>query len=411
LDSLFIKLIDIVKSQKEIIQKVIKSNRNRIEQATVFLDKIKNGKVNEIITPYDLLFLNHMFELSKYDSARQLKILEYIFKCNLLLQTKNEEKTEETLDEKENSKEEIVEENIQTTLDPFLTPEEEKNIENILESLNDKFAYVDRLRNINDPLITLAENYKQSYNNIENRRDLLNQLSNDLSELVIIISIQELIEELKIWEDEYYKGENPVASLQEKEEILTKLRNFNRDYQILRQNIRKQYIEEKGVEEIVEELQPSAKKLIYLTTGHKGTGNICFEMGLKEIPEEYYVDLSEMLKELKDGVVYNNKEKDRSLSPEIKGYRERKKFKVRIVYKLLSNNTILVTFAMFKKENHSFNKIDVINDKLTSMDREINYIIKAVDSGGQEAEELYAISEEIHKNVITKLSDQGRGSR
>ena len=92
------------------------------------------------------------------------------------------------------------------------------------------------------------------------------------------------------------------------------------------------------------------KNIIYLTTGHKGEGNICFESYLKHIPMEYHDTLLEMLVSLEEGIEYNNSIKNKHLTNYLSDYWERKEFKLRILYKKLYNDDILIILCDQKKD-------------------------------------------------------------
>ena len=74
---------------------------------------------------------------------------------------------------------------------------------------------------------------------------------------------------------------------------------------------------------------------------------IYLEEDLKDIPEEYYIDIIECLESLKNGFTENNEIKGKSLknNARLKGLHEIKKFKIRIGYLNLDSNLTFIIFC------------------------------------------------------------------
>ena len=115
-------------------------------------------------------------------------------------------------------------------------------------------------------------------------------------------------------------------------------------------------------EAIIEEFakQPIKNIVFATTTG----GNISLEKDLKVIPEEYYQDIIDMLKRIEQGVTENNEVQAHSFNSshrKLCGCHEVKTFKVRIVYKILSSDTVYVFLAKLKKsDNDSRDRTEIV---------------------------------------------------
>lgn len=138
-----------------------------------------------------------------------------------------------------------------------------------------------------------------------------------------------------------------------------------------------------------ESLVPQKKNIIFAETNN---GKNYIEKDLKQIPEEYYSDVLDSIEKLEDGYEENNPEKAKSLqnNKKLSKIHEIKPFKVRIFYKKLDKDTILVFQVKMKKSN---------NDQL---DREA--VIKRNKKIKVQFEELKDLlkDENIKKSIIEK---------
>lgn len=126
------------------------------------------------------------------------------------------------------------------------------------------------------------------------------------------------------------------------------------------------------IDDITDNLDSNVN-IIYLTKGHNGEGDILFSDYLKNVPFEYYGKLMKMLKKLCNKSNNNNLANNKVLVGPLKGLWEIKAFKLRIYYKKLSDNDILVLFCDTKKANETLAKNRYV-DMLKNWDSEIKYI-------------------------------------
>lgn len=98
--------------------------------------------------------------------------------------------------------------------------------------------------------------------------------------------------------------------------------------------------------------EPEKKALIFATTN---LGNVYFERDLKEIPEEYYSDVSECLKLIENNYKEENTEHAKALGVDnnLVGIHEMKKFKLRVFYKFLTPDSAYIMGVSMKKSDNS----------------------------------------------------------
>ena len=108
--------------------------------------------------------------------------------------------------------------------------------------------------------------------------------------------------------------------------------------------------EDKQLEE--EATNTQKKNIIFATTD---SGNICIENDLKGIPEEYLQSVEDSIIQLQEGFVEENIEKGKSLTGNAKlsKIHEIKPFKVRLIYKILSADTVYILMVKMKKSNNA----------------------------------------------------------
>ena len=145
-----------------------------------------------------------------------------------------------------------------------------------------------------------------------------------------------LIEKLSLVEKELIKELNKIDN-QDKEmlEYLKEELELNNFKKSLCEKLIREAMKEEQEEEIAEKGSP--KNLIFATTGR---GKVYLEEDLKDIPEEYYVEIIECLESLKNGFIESNEVKGKSLknNARLKGLHEIKKFKIRVGYLNFSEN-------------------------------------------------------------------------
>jgi len=202
--------------------------------------------------------------------------------------------------------------------------------------------------------------------------------------------------------DECVDYKDKQTLIAEKDNNLTLLKNAYEEYLELQQEFLLTL--EQGNDKVYTGKKPN---IIYLTTGHKGEGNVCFESYLKNIPLEYYDTLLEMLVSLEEGVEFKNPVKNKSLTAILAGYWERKEFKLRILYEKIYNDDILIILCDQKKSNETLGT-NRYRQTINNCKKEIDYIKNTMASESKEREELITINKEIHENIKSKLQEKGR---
>ena len=163
------------------------------------------------------------------------------------------------------------------------------------------------------------------------------------------------------------------------------------------------------IDDITDNLDSNVN-IIYLTKGHNGEGDILFSDYLKNVPFEYYGKLMKMLKKLCNKSNNNNLANNKVLVGPLKGLWEIKAFKLRIYYKKLSDNDILVLFCDTKKANETLAKNRYV-DMLKNWDSEIKYIENVMSIDSKEKEDLIMKNKKIHEDVIEYMSGKGRNMK
>ena len=144
------------------------------------------------------------------------------------------------------------------------------------------------------------------------------------------------------------------------------------------------------------------KNLIFAQTKF---GNVCFERDVKDIPEEYFGTIIDMLQSLSNGINEENKEKAKLfvISNKISHIHEIKEFKIRIIYRKISFDDIYIMMVKMKKSNNDkYDREEVFNrDKYVESD--YKRIQKILDDP-IEREELIKFNEEVGKRIYDNLS-------
>ena len=217
-----------------------------------------------------------------------------------------------------------------------------------------------------------------------------------------------LIEKLSLVEKELIKELNNIDN-QDKEmlEYLKEELELNNFKKSLCEKLIREAMKEEQEEEIAEKGSP--KNLIFATTGR---GKVYLEEDLKDIPEEYYVEIIECLESLKNGFIESNEVKGKSLknNARLKGLHEIKKFKIRVGYLNLDSNLTFIILAKTKKsDNSSQDRGDLINrnSKVGAEFQKLKELIK----DEKKKTELIEKNPEIENNLIEYLNKNKRGRK
>ena len=253
----------------------------------------------------------------------------------------------------------------------------------------------------------LRNQYYEAIQFLQNEEDIKNALPQP--EFTSFFQIMHgLVEKLSLVEKELIKELNNIDFKDKemleyvKEEL--ELNNFKK-------NLCEKLIEEAKKEDQEEAIaeKGSLKNLIFATTS---SGKIYLEEDLKDIPEEYYMDIIECLESLKNGFTESNEVKGKSLrnNAKLKGLHEIKKFKIRIGYMNLDPNLTFVILAKTKKsDNSSQDRGDLINrnSKVGAEFQKLKDLIKDENKKTK----LIEKNQEKENNLMQYLNKNKRGRK
>ena len=256
---------------------------------------------------------------------------------------------------------------------------------------------------MNPSLEELRESYFIAISKLTNEEDIRNSLplsSSDNFEELINMIISKLDDEISEWEHE----DLLAVTNDDKETVKKELDILNLKKRICLEKI-DEFNQNNALEEAYE--KTPKKHLIFATSN---LGNILFLRDLKDISEEYYNKILELLSKLEYNIYDNNETKDRKLANNrnITNIYEKKDFKVRICYRMLTPDTCYVMLAKMKKSNNDLkDRLEIENRKLNT---ESDYQrVKKLLQDPKSREELINSNEEIKKEIEKYIKENGRG--
>ena len=256
---------------------------------------------------------------------------------------------------------------------------------------------------MNPSLEELRESYFIAISKLTNEEDIRNSLplsSSDSFEELINMIISKLDDEISEWERE----DLLAVTNDDKETVKKELDILNLKKRICLEKI-DEFNQNKALEEAYE--KTPKKHLIFATSN---LGNILFLRDLKDISEEYYNKILELLSELEYNIYDNNETKDRKLANNrnITNIYEKKDFKVRICYRMLTPDTCYVMLVKMKKSNNDLkDRLEIENRKLNT---ESDYQrVKNLLKDPKSREELININEQIKSEIEKYIKENGRG--
>ena len=189
----------------------------------------------------------------------------------------------------------------------------------------------------------LRESYYIAISRLDNEDDIRNSLPSntcDSFEELINMITSKLDDEICEWEQEDLIAETEEDKKLVKQELdilylkkricLEKLNEFNQNNALVEayKNI-------------------PQKNLIFATSG---LGNVYFLRDLKDVSEEYYKDVLDLLNDLQNNnISVMNETKDKKLNGQLSDIFEKKAFKIRICYRILTPDTCYVMLVKMKK--------------------------------------------------------------
>jgi len=210
-----------------------------------------------------------------------------------------------------------------------------------------------------DNIEILRQNYYEAINLLQDEQDIINALpTNDFQNFfpLIIGLIAKLEVELQKLKDELSSSQNEHKQL---------IRYINEEIEITNKKIsicQKKLEEAKKEETTIEEFgKRPIKNIVFATTP---SDNVCLENDLKVIPEEFYQEIIDMLEMLENGITENNAIQAHSFNSshqKLYGCHEVKAFKIRVIYKILSSDTVYILLAKLKKsDNDSRDREEIV---------------------------------------------------
>lgn len=217
-----------------------------------------------------------------------------------------------------------------------------------------------------DRIENLRKQYYESIKLLQDEQDILSALPQPEYEnfFPLISGIIKMLEsELKENQQELENEFDPEMKEYIQDEI--KLIQFKIN---ICSNLLQKGLEDEKIEE--EALSTPKKNIIFATTD---SGNICVENDMKTVPEDFYSSIERLLIRLQEGATEGNVEKAKAFTKvdrKMVGLHELKEFKVRLIYKNLSPDTVYVLIVRMKKsDNDRLDRKEIINRASQSNDQ------------------------------------------
>ncbi len=164
--------------------------------------------------------------------------------------------------------------------------------------------------------------------------------------------------------------------------------------------------EEKELEEDAQKV--SHKHIIFATTSG---GNIYFEEDLKDIPAEFYDKVLECLEDIENNVPEDNTEKGRSFSSineNLCGFKERKRFKIRVLYRHLTPDTAFVVLVKTKKSDFERQDSNQLSNRVKKVRKEFKKLQEAMKDELTK-QEIIEKNKKIMERIRQKLTKSEGG--
>lgn len=253
-----------------------------------------------------------------------------------------------------------------------------------------------------DRIEKLREQYYESIRLLQKEQDILNALPQPEYEnfFPLISGIIKMLEtELKENQQELANELDPEMKEYMQDEI--KLIQFKIN---VCSNLWQKGLEDEKIEE--EALSTPKKNIIFATTD---SGNICIENDLKDIPEEYLQSVEDSLRQLQEGFTEENIEKGKSMSNNAKlsKVHELKPFKIRIFYKILSQDTVYVLMIKMKKSNNALRDRREIEERVEQSTKQYERLKKEIKDP-KKKEELIGQNKELLDRILGHIEHKKR---
>lgn len=167
---------------------------------------------------------------------------------------------------------------------------------------------------------------------------------------------------------------------------------------------------ENGIKENgISDINSDRKDLIFLKSP---MGNTFLERDTKDFPEEYFPDVIDLIRKLREyDVTFNNAYHRKFINDDsLNGIFELKCHKVRLIYKHLDKDTILVIMALYKNQTAPTKEKESLVSRVGQSKAIISSIMEDLRDPEKKAEliEDHALIETV---LIDKLESKRRGQR
>ena len=248
----------------------------------------------------------------------------------------------------------------------------------------------------------LRESYYIAISRLDNEDDIRNSLPSntcDSFEELINMITSKLDDEICEWEQEDLIAETEEDKKLVKQELdilylkkricLEKLNEFNQN------------------NALVEAYEKSPEKHLIFATSD--LGNVYFLRDLKAVSEEYYKDVLDLLNDLQNNnISVMNETKDKKLNGQLSDIFEKKAFKIRICYRILTPDTCYVMLVKMKKSTRDTKYNAEIENRKINTDSDFKRV-KNLLLDPKSREELISESEQIKDKIEKYIKENGRG--
>lgn len=248
----------------------------------------------------------------------------------------------------------------------------------------------------------LRESYYIAISKLDNEEDIRNSLPSsgyDNFEELINMIMSKLDDEIAEWEQEdliaetetdkeLVKKELDILSLK-KRICLEKLNKFNQNNTLVEAY-----------------MSTPQKHLIFATSD---LGNVYFLRDLKDVSEEYYKDVLDLLNDLQNNnISIMNETKDKKLNGLLSDIFEKKAFKIRICYRMLTPDTCYVMLVKMKKSTRDTKYNAEIENRKLNTDSDYQRV-KTLLQDPKSREDLINESEQIKDEIEKYIKENVRG--
>lgn len=253
---------------------------------------------------------------------------------------------------------------------------------------------------------TLLEELRESYcvaiSMLDNEEDIRNALPlntcDNFKELINMI-ISRIDDEIAEWEYEDLLVETEL----DKELVKKELAILELKKRICLEKI-EEFNQSNALEEAYE--KTLKKHLIFATSS---IGNVLFLRDLKDVSEEYFVGVLDLLNDLENNNIdVMNGTKDKKLNGQLSGTFEKKAFKIRICYRMLTPDTCYIILVKMKKSNNDLKDRTEIENRCLSTENDYQRVRKLLQDP-KSREDLINSNEEIKKEIEKYIKEHGRG--